>query len=152
MLPLHLEGYWSSGGRTAWIGKATSEAKKAYKDNLSLKAYTRDLLRPGNCCSSIFEKVESKSASWEIPFLSSAGLGYGLGTSEHEYPYLTRFDDTVLESGMVIALDIFTFGKDKEWLHSVDTYLITNDEPSCLSWYRDYDRLYEIVGITARHG
>lgn len=151
-LTTQYDGYWSSSGRTAWIGKAPAEAKKAYCDNIALKNFASDLLKPGQICGNIFREVETKASERGIPLLAAAGIGYGIGTSERENPYLIRSDDTILAENMVLALDLFTIGPKKEWIHSVDIFRITNDGNEKLSWYRDYDRLYEIVGITARHG
>ncbi len=146
------EGYWNSAGRTVYICKATPEAKKAYRDNLTIKAYALSLLKPGARCCDIFRKVSVKASELGIAAVSELGFGYGVGCSEREYPYLTSEDDTELAENMVIALDVFTYGPAKELIHSIDTYRITKDGTEKLSWYRDYDRLYEIVGITARHG
>jgi len=146
------KGYWSSAGRTIYVGKAPKAAKQAYMNNLILKSIAEGLLRPGKMCCEIFEEVKKASERMCIPYLESAGIGYGVGVSEREAPFLNNFDTTVLVKGMVIALDIWTFGPDGEWIHSIDTYEITEKGCNCISWYRDYDRLYEMVGITARHG
>jgi Xaa-Pro dipeptidase len=146
------EGYWSSGGRTVWIGKAPAEAKKAYQDNLVLKAVAIDLLRPGVLCNDVFTQVENTANKLGIPLVKEAGIGYGLGTSEREAPFLNPYDTTVLVPGIVLALDIFTLGPHQEFIHSVDTYVIEKEGSRLLSWYRLYDRLYEVVGITSRHG
>ena len=146
------EGYWSSAGRTIFVGKPDQAAKDAYMDNLKLKAFVVSQLKPGAKCSEIFAKTEAKSAEWGIPFMKEAGVGYGVGVSEREAPFLNLADDTELQKNMVIAVDVWTYGPAGEWIHSIDTYAITDDGSDRISWYRDYDRLYEMIGITARHG
>ena len=146
------EGYWSSAGRTIYVGKPTCEAKAAYSDNLKLKAFAVSLLKPGIKCSELFAKVEQKSVEWGIPFMKEAGIGYGVGIAEREAPFLNASDHTELQKNMVLAIDLWTFGPAGEWIHSIDTYVITDDGCDRISWYRDYDRLYEMIGITARHG
>lgn len=53
---------------------------------------------------------------------------------------------------MVIVLAVYTYGPNKEMICSKDTYLITDKNPRLLSWYKNYDKLYTLVGTTARHG
>ena len=52
--------------------------------------------------------------------------------------------------GMVVTLDIFTFGPRQELIHSKDTYEILEDRSRLLSWYRNWDQLYVVEGIDPR--
>lgn len=146
------EGYWSSAGRTIYVGIPDQEAKDAYSDNLKLKNFVVSQLKPGVKCCEIFARTEAKSVEWGIPFMKEAGIGYGVGVTEREAPFLNASDATELKKNMVLAVDLWTFGPAGEWIHSVDTYVITDDGCDRISWYRDYDRLYKMIGITARHG
>ena len=75
------------------------------------------------------------------------GLGYGVGTSEYERPYLTADNNEVLKTGMVIALDVKTLGYKDELIHSVDIYELTHDGNRRLSDFRDWNTLYRINGF-----
>jgi Xaa-Pro aminopeptidase len=151
-LTTEFEGYWGLGGRTVFIGTAPREVKEAYGRNLTLKAAAVDKLRAGVSCQDLFAHVKQVADDLSIPFLESAGVGHGLGAGEREAPFLNPHDATLLASGMVIALDVYTYGPALERIHSVDTYLIEKDGRRLLSGYRNWDRLYQIVGVTARHG
>ena len=145
-------GYWSSAGRTVSVGQPTTSQERAYAESLVLKAAAIKMLRPGRTCQEVFGAVEEKAASAHIAFLAEAGAGYGIGASEREAPYLASYDGTLLEAGMVLALDIITYGPLQELVRSVDAFVIEEDGPRLLSWYRNWDRLYAVVGTTARHG
>jgi Xaa-Pro aminopeptidase len=145
-------GYWSSAGRTVSIGQPTEAQVRTYRENLALKAAAVRMLRPGQSSQEVYATVAREAEEAGIAFLADAGAGHGLGTSEREAPYLAAHDATVLESGMVLALDIYTRGPDRELVHSVDVYAIEADGPRLMSWYRNWDRLYPVVGTTARHG
>ena len=76
---------------------------------------------------------------------------HGVGASHHEPPYLTPGDDTELEPGMVIAVDVLTIGPGKELIHSKDVYVVEEEGSRLLSWYRNWDRFYEVTGFRAAH-
>jgi Xaa-Pro dipeptidase len=53
-------------------------------------------------------------------------LGHGLGLSLHEEPFIAAHSDTVLEPGMVFAVEpIFVDGR--EGYHLEDNLLVTED-------------------------
>jgi Xaa-Pro aminopeptidase len=145
-------GYWSCAGRTVSIGQPRGAQVKAYGDNLHLKAIAAGMLRRGVTCEQVFSAVADEADRRGIPFLREAGVGHGIGTSEREAPYLAAHDATPLQPGMVLALDILSFGPTQELIRSVDTYVIRGDGAELMSWYRNWDRLYAVVGTTARHG
>ena len=78
-------------------------------------------------------------------------FGHGVGVSDWEPPFLNPYDDTELDEGMVIALDIYTYGPNRELIHSKDIYEITEDEPRLLSWYKTWDKLYSVYGFRTTH-
>lgn len=147
----HYRGYWSSAGRMAVIGNPDQGQARAYADNLALKAVAEDKLRPGMRCSEVVEAVERASRAEGVRLWSQVGIGHGLGVSQRESPYLGRRDTSQLESGMVLVLDICTFGPYQELIHSQDTYLIVEGGSRKLSWYRAWDEPYRVTGFRARH-
>jgi hypothetical protein len=52
---------------------------------------------------------------------------------------------------MVLALDIYTKGPGNELIHSKDIYEVEEEGARLLSWYRIWDRLYEVTGFRAAH-
>ena len=145
-------GYWISGSRTAYVGKPGPAAKKAYADNLALRAVALRHLRAGNRACDVHAAVREASAAMAIPFWAEAELGHGVGTSEREAPYLAPHDSTVLMPDMVVTLGVYTYGNDGELICNRDVYRITSDGAELLSWYKDWSYLYSIHGTSARHG
>ena len=86
-----------------------------------------------------------------IKFMAGNGAGHGLGASEIEAPFITADDQTVLQEGMVIALDIVTSGPLGELYQSKDAYEITTEGCRLLSWYKNWDELYTIRGFRSTH-
>ena len=148
----HHLGYWGSGARTFYIGTPCPNFEADYDKNITLKHYAAGLLKPGAKASDIFESVLAEAAEKNISVFAEAGIGYGVGVTEREAPYLSPNDDTVLEPGMVIVLAVYTYGPNRELICSKDTYEITEDGSRLMSWYKNYDKLYRINGTHARHG
>ena len=103
-------GYWSSAGRTVFVGTPDGQIRKAYEKNIELKNRAIEFLKPGICCKDLFDKAKQFSSKEHIPFFESPGIGYGLGTSEREAPLINPHDQTIIQPGMILALDIITFG------------------------------------------
>lgn len=147
----HYRGYWSNAGRMAIIGEPTDEQAESYNDNLVLKATAAEMLKPGVRCSEVFEEVEKRAAKEGIKFWREVGIGHGVGVSHREAPYLSGHDGTLLQPGMVLVLDLYTYGPHRELIHSKDTYEIVEDGCRLMSWYRSWDRLYAVTGFRASH-
>ncbi len=148
----HFRGYWSVGGRTLHVGWASDEHKSAYQKNTFLKNAGLALLKPGMRCCDVFTALCTLADKEKIPVISEFGFGHGLGLTEYESPYLNSFDETVLQEGMVLVLSIYNTGPEKELICSKEIVAITQEGAEVLSWYRNWDDLYEMTGNTARHG
>ena len=149
---LHNSGYWITGSRTVYLGESNEQAEKAWANNQTLKNIALKKLRPGVKSSEVYAAVASASEELNIPIWQDIDLGHGVGTSEREAPYLAPFDDTLIMAGMVMALGVYTYGDDEELICNKDMYLITDDEPRLLNWYKNWDDLYVLYGTSARHG
>jgi Xaa-Pro dipeptidase len=147
----HFNGYWTSIGRMGVTGKPTPEQTAAYQENRRLKMVTLDMLKPGVLCNEVYAHTLRESERMAIGFWKEAGIGHGVGASHHEAPFLNLSDSTELKPGMVVALDIYTYGPRQELIHDKDIYVITEESNRKLSWYRDWDRLYSVTGFRATH-
>ena len=133
------------------MGKPTLAQVTAYRQNLALKAVARDLLVPGNRCDHVFAAVLSAAKRSGSTLWEEVGVGHGVGVSEREAPYLQPGDPTALESGMVITLDVNTLGPCGEIIHSKDTFELQPEGARLMSWYRNWDRLYHVMGFRSAH-
>lgn len=147
----HLRGYWCDIGRMAVTGRPSPEQAAAYRDNMRLKRVAVDMLKPGVASNEVFAQVSRTAEKERIAFWGDVGIGHGVGVSHHEAPYLNLSSSTELRPGMVVALDIFTYGPRKELIHSKDLYLISEEGNRLLSWYKAWDSLYAVTGFRASH-
>jgi Xaa-Pro aminopeptidase len=148
---VHYHGYWCKSGRMMVAGEPSKEQLEAYAQNISLKATAVKALRAGVPAKTIFQTVQQASKESGIPFREESGVGHGVGRSEAEPPYLTPDNETLLQAGMVIAVDVVTYGPQRELLHSIDIYELTKEGSRLLSWYKNWDRLYAVNGIRSTH-
>jgi len=147
----HYMGYWTNLGRMGVTGKPTPEQENAYQENLRLKETALEMLRPGVACNEVYAHVARTAEKQAIGFWKEPGIGHGVGVSHHEAPYLNLSCSTELKEGMVIALDIYTYGPRQELVHNKDVYEITGDGSRKLSWYREWEELYHVYGMRATH-
>ncbi|MBX3194108.1 MAG: aminopeptidase P family protein [Microbacteriaceae bacterium] len=98
-------GYWSDVTRTVAFDELDSDAEQAYA--LAREATSRLIaaIRPGVLASDVFaataEFLESEGQT-----VNRAGrVGHGIGLQLTEEPSLAAFDHTVLEEGMVLAVE-----------------------------------------------
>ena len=147
----HYMGYWTNIGRMGSIGKPTQDQENAYKENLKLKTAALEMLKPGVACNEVYAHVVRTAEKQAVGFWKEPGIGHGVGASHHEAPYLNLSCSTELRPGMVIALDIYTFGPRQALIHSKDVYAITETGNRKLSWYKTWDKLYPVYGLRATH-
>lgn len=147
----HLRGCWANLGHMGVVGEATPEQEAAYAGNLKLKEAALEKLKPGVACSEVYSQVARAAKSHAVDFWKEPGVGHGVGASHHEAPYLNPGNSAKLRPGMVVALDVYTYGPRRELVHSKDVYMVTEQGNRKLSWYRDWDRLYAVTGWRATH-
>jgi Xaa-Pro aminopeptidase len=147
----HYMGYWTNLGRMGVTGMPTPEQEEAYRENMRLKAAAHEMLKPGVAANEVYAHVARAAERQAIGFWKEAGIGHGVGASHHEPPYLNLSSSTELKPGMIIALDIQTYGPRQELIHKKDVYVITEEGNRKLSWYRSWDELYAVTGFRATH-
>jgi Xaa-Pro aminopeptidase len=147
----HYMGYWANLGRMGVVGEPSPEQEAAYSDNLRLKAAALEMMKPGIACNEVYAHVARAAEKQAVGFWKEPGIGHGVGASHHEAPYLSLGCSTVLQPGMTMALDVYTYGPRQELIHSKDIYLITEEGSRKLSWYRAWDKLYAVTGWRATH-
>lgn len=147
----HFHGYWSNMCRMAVMGSPSQKQTVSYRKNLILKHAALDMLKPGTECSAVYEAVTATARKERIRFWAKSGIGFGIGCREREAPYLCPEEHTPLQVGMVVVLSVFTLGPDRELVCTSDAYVIESDGPRLLSWYRNWDWLYQVTGFRSAH-
>jgi Xaa-Pro aminopeptidase len=119
-----VSGYWGDSCSTFAVGEPSPAARDAHARALeTLEALVAEI-RPG-------------AVAGDIDAVARGALGYphhtghGLGTSWHEEPRIVPNSTTVLQEGMVVALEPGTYGDDGVRLEQV--VLVTGEGCEVLS-------------------
>jgi Xaa-Pro aminopeptidase len=119
------DGYWGDSCATFAIGEPSPGAHRHHRAAADALARAIEAVRPG-------------AVAGDIDALARTGLdyphhtGHGLGTAYHESPRLVPGNATVLEAGMVIALEPGSYG-DGEGVRVEQIVLVTDDGCEVLS-------------------
>ncbi len=68
-------------------------------------------------------------------------MGFSVGVSAMEPPFLSAGDQTQIEEGMIIVIDGLIEHKGLLY-RSRDTVVITDNGPEILNWYKDWREPY----------
>lgn len=101
-----LEGYWGDSCATFSLGEPRSSSRDAHMRALDALARAVDGVGPG-------VRVSDLDANVRLGLNYPHHTGHGLGTSYHEEPRVVPSGDTVLEPGMVIALEPGLYSGDE---------------------------------------
>jgi Xaa-Pro aminopeptidase len=97
-------GYWTDYNRNWAIGTATKTAQEVYERLWNAQAQALEHLRPGMSASSLWRILAEGTTGTDANSVTGR-LGHGVGLDYTEPPSLHPLDATILEPGMVIALE-----------------------------------------------
>lgn len=100
-------GYYSDMARVLAIGKASDRMKRVHEVVHGAYLAVRDAVTPGIRACELF-RIGAKYMEDRGLSPSLAMMGHGIGRDVHELPFLTPKDETVIEPGMVISIEVFT--------------------------------------------
>ena len=126
------KSYYSNVGRTAKVGKPTADEIDTWKRLREIHHSLADMLRPGNTGRQVFEKAAVLHERAKLPF-PFAHNGHSIGLEVHEYPFVSPFEETVYEAGMVSTIETRVRWVGVKGLHMEDLYAITDKGPVLLS-------------------
>jgi len=112
--------------RTFWIGEIEDPSQgAAYQTAVDSQAAALSVLRPGVLAEEVHAAYAEviQSAGFEYPFRCGRATGF----SFLEYPQLVYGDKTVLEPGMVFAVDGSVTVPGKFRAQVGDSFIITED-------------------------
>lgn len=119
--------------RTFVFGKPDAEQVRCFDAMVRAQQAAIEALRPGSPCAA------ADQAAWDV--FEEAGLsdrtlhhtGHGLGLEFHESPFLDRGDATVVEPGMIFAVEPGIYLPGFGGFRHSDTVLVTDAGPEILS-------------------
>lgn len=118
-------GYWGDSCATFALGSAAPTARAKHVRASDALARGREAIRPGVVAGALDELVR---ADLGYPHHT----GHGLGTSWHEEPRIVPGGRTVLEAGMVVAIEPGVY-EDGEGVRVEQVVLVTDDGCELLS-------------------
>ncbi len=118
-------GYWGDSCATFAVGEPSVTARAKHRDAAEALARGIEAVRPGLRAADLDELVR---AGLDYPHHT----GHGLGTSWHEEPRIVPDGETVLEAGMVLALEPAVYAGD-EGVRVEQVVLVTEDGCELLS-------------------
>ncbi len=136
-------GYHAGVCRTAVVGHAPPEAERIWANLAECRRMLLDMIAPGAATSPIYQAFIDRFGAIGLPPIDF--VGHGIGLHLHEDPYLSVFDDSTLEAGMVLGVEPlvyrtgFGFG-----LQFKDMVAVTAGGSELLSDVTDNERLIVI--------
>jgi Xaa-Pro dipeptidase len=131
-------GYWSTGARMLVLGEPTEAQKTAYQELVTLRNTAQEHLKPKAKANDVYQAVLETAKEKGIQLLNELSIGYGVGVTTHEAPYISAADDTELVPGMIIVLSPIVIGPQEELLMGKDTFIITEEGNKLVGWYKDW--------------
>ena len=127
------DGYFCDFDRNYGIESASNSALKAYDVLWQATEAGLAAAKPGNRCCDIFNAMNDVMAAGGALGESVGRFGHGLGIQLTEPPSHTSWDQTVLESGMVITLEPGMFYEPDKMMVHEENLVIRDQTPELLS-------------------
>jgi Xaa-Pro aminopeptidase len=113
-IPVCVEGYHADQTRTYVMGKANENVQAMHMYLKEISDCLIEQMRPGIKCSAVYQLAMERSRDMNVQdvFMSfgngkrSRILGHGVGIELNEPPTLSGYEDSLIEEGSVIALDL----------------------------------------------
>ena len=129
------DGYHCDFDRNYSVGAPSKRVAHAHHVAWDATEAGLEQLRPGVTCQQVFQVMHSvmQPHSSESAGADVGRLGHGLGMQLTETPSFTAFDQTILESGMVLTLEPgYCYGEGQIMVHE-ENVLITESGYELLS-------------------
>jgi len=127
-------GYCSDMSRSAVFKEPSERQKRIYKAVLAGQQEAVEIVKPGVKLSDIFKVAQEGVRREGYPQFWRHHVGHGIGLEAHEDPkYITSMNQTVLEPGMVICIEIPYYIANFGCLSVEDIVLVTEDGHKSIS-------------------
>lgn len=135
-------GYWSNSTRIAIMAEdMTEDQEEAYEQLNKLRDLMCRSLKVGKKASEVYKEVSQKAQEDGLKIIPGHSLGFSVGVSPMERPFLADGDDTVLDDQMTFILDGNISHKGKIY-RSRDTVLLSSSGVEIMDWYKDWREPY----------
>lgn len=135
-------GYLTELERTMFVDEVTKEQEKYFTIMMQAQEIAFKTIRPGKPASDVQKAVTEFFTDQGVLHLTSHHVGHAMGLIEHEAPFFDLGDDTILEPGMVMAVEPGIYVKGLGGFRHSDTVLVTETGMELLTYYpRDLQSL-----------
>lgn len=125
-----VEGYRSDVTRTIVFGTPSDKQKKVFDIVLKAQQEAMKTVRPGVTCGSVdaaARKVIDDAGFGPGYKYFVHRLGHGIGLEGHEYPYLVKGNELVLQTGMTFSNEPGIYIYDEFGIRIEDCFVVTED-------------------------
>jgi len=127
------DGYFCDFDRNYALQKADDDVRNAYRVVYQATDAGLEAAVPGNTAADVFRAMNRVLETNGAKGGQVGRMGHGLGMQLTEWPSNAVFDNTVLESGMVLTLEPgMQFGKNKLMVHE-ENLVIREEGPQLLT-------------------
>ena len=134
-IPVIVEGYHADQTRTYCLGKANESAMSMYVDLRNIADHLIASMKTGMRCSDIYRMAVEKASALgrEGQFQNFGGgrksrlIGHGIGLELNEPPIPSEYDQSPVEDGYVIALDMHMLDESAGVVKLEDMILIKEE-------------------------
>ncbi len=134
-IPVLVNGYHADQTRTYTLGRATDEIKAMHDILKAIADHLIEGIKAGMRCSRIFELAVERAEEFGVQdaFMNfgkgrrSHIIGHGVGLELNEPPILSPYDDSTVDEGYVIALDMHMLREDEGVVKLEDMVLVKSD-------------------------
>ena len=103
-----LHGYWADSCATFVCGRPSPEIARRHRAIADALEHGLERARPGVTAGAVDAAIRAKLAARDLD--CPHHTGHGVGTAAQEPPWLVQGNETVLEEGMVLALEPGAYG------------------------------------------
>ena len=135
-------GYLTGICRTAVVGSATAEQEKIWSNLIQCKYLVMDMIRPGAACKAVYDTFLKKFS--ELGFEPISFVGHGIGLHLHEEPYMGRYGNETLETGMVGAFEPLVYIPGRFGMQNKDMFCVSETGCELLSDVTPTDELLRV--------
>lgn len=119
------EGYWGDLARTFVISRYSQEQRKYHDAIRAAQEAGLSSVKPGVTANDVYMAAVTAGRKYD-PDLRREHVGHGLGLEVHEEPILRLGSDQVIESGMVMCVEVGKYIPDIGGFQIEDTILVTD--------------------------
>jgi Xaa-Pro dipeptidase len=128
-----VEGYQSDVTRTGVLGKPSQKSEQAFEIVRGAQNATLDAARAGRRTGSVdaaARAVVTNAGYGPTYKFFTHRVGHGIGLDGHEYPYLVRQSETILEPSMTFSNEPGIYVPGEFGIRCEDDMVITTEGPA----------------------